>query len=913
MVAHGCSRSFDQCLPNLFILLVYCLAQLNFANPTYIDRVILSTSNDIVSSDISLLFHPKREISSSTVQISPHLEIHYLFSPNLDLLDFDPNCTDRETCFDSMYALDEFLNSIIPWDSKLFSVINEMYTFINLTGSNNPNNPRYVHCESCSTNGESINIKEPNSLMSLSNFIILFNFTFLMFAGLYLCIKTRFMISLLYGITVALNIPPSYAYQCTSIPLSLSDVTLCAGSSCTVTTIANVIIPAFDLNSACLIFISPDGVTPSTTFNITIDHAHWVYSPSFEYVSDDPAIAVLSQCGCPLGIKYSNTYCPAYTYISTLSGYSGATVQSGMHSGIDCSTTWANSLSPGTWCTGTSFAINARYQIIGFSSVPVLDVGVIVQSSTDLLVLEYAGTPIGTVGSNNTMNTTILSDTAVAPVNYFCVVFDRASDSDYYLLPYSECNPLNGFNPRLPGYFKYNQTLGIDPLLKVDVTIRSCQNNLWAYAYPWLNTASFLDSNPSLLGKRQSFVSYLINNYFTPLPGDLGLTPSHEFDPYVYLSQGWFFSTYSGAPQAFGIDLYGNKIPTVTSLSVYVGTYSCLCFQAISGGFVSTTITSSTWYISNLGTPTPNGATGASLQWLQPNSTNTPSLYCFRYYDGTNSFCNSISFQGESWPSFQPATFTYNGTFSTSFGPLSYTTPTSFIAENQFGSLTVQVAFTNQKVQFQLPQSASLIVLEQYWDPVGGVATLKIYSATVGGSCVVATVPTGVIGTQIISVGMTSSNQSFQLTGQNFTGVLTFIFQCYQNQISYNFGYIVFNSNQTVQVPVSEYPGGFDYYIPDGKGGYKQGGLNFGDLFSGWWGSGNWYDWIVNILYWISLVIVIILIIIIGLWIFYFIIFKILPRFTWFAKIFATPLNLAMKLTNLLPPSPFAKKKLHKW
>jgi hypothetical protein len=99
--------------------------------------------------------------------------------------------------------------------------------------------------------------------------------------------------------------------------------------------------------------------------------------------------------------------------------------------------------------------------------------------------------------------------------------------------------------------------------------------------------------------------------------------------------------------------------------------------------------------------------------------------------------------------------------------------------------------------------------------------------------------------------------------------------------------------------------------VPDGKGGYKQGGLNFGDLFTGWWTSGNWWDWIVNILYYIALVIVIILIVILSAWLIVLVI-RFARKFSWFMKIFSLPIKLGMIFKNMLPPSPFSTKS-SKW
>jgi hypothetical protein len=392
--------------------------------------------------------------------------------------------------------------------------------------------------------------------------------------------------------------------------------------------------------------------------------------------------------------------------------------------------------------------------------------------------------------------------------------------------------------------------------------------------------SSWMQQHSAFLSSRLGLGNIMLQNqYFSPDPEDLGTVPHHDFEPNLYLRAGWmFFNNNIGSQSGivyFGIDKSGDVVPAYTSNST--GLPISLNFNYTCISSAGKYVTSYYWY-STYGTVAVDPALGTSvtLYMLFPvvNSSVTPihyqdDIYCVCISPSPTintgnaaSACNGGSFYGQTWPDFQRALFSWNGTFVQNYyGAGNMNVPTKLVTENTVGVLNLLVEFVDQQIVFQNAQSPAIVILNNYIDNVKGTVILYLYSTTIGGQCIIATSPAGVIASQSITVGIVPANITLQLTVPVVCGTLPIFFQCYKYQTSYNvtvnYNVAEITTNETLSSGngVTDSLGsGVSFNIPF-LSGASLGGISFDPV--GFF-SGPWWSWIVNILYYLLIGIVIV-------------------------------------------------------
>jgi hypothetical protein len=469
---------------------------------------------------------------------------------------------------------------------------------------------------------------------------------------------------------------------------------------------------------------------------------------------------------------------------------------------------------------------------------------------SDILALEYNGVTTYGISKFNNLNITIVSDTSVDPLqNNFCAAFDRFSDTDFYILPASLCNNPNTYNTGQIGFFKSNSSNPFPSNLQVTTHMVDCMNNWADVTYPWIQNSAILNQQKQNLASQFPSRPWLSNTFYNPGPGDYGAVPQHDIADYNYLAQGWIIT--DGNSIGFvGINFAGQLVPSASD--PYVQTFSNVLLNT---GLATA---STQYWMSDQQIQVADINTGqiAYINWVIPANQTTSNFtqfgICKTFMSGAAATCNNVSFSALIWPDMYPALFYFDGAFRQTSLPLLTQKPTQVGVENQLGVLNVVATFRNQKLQFQTAQSPTPIFVSNYVDNNRGIVYITWYSSLLGGTCAVSTTPLGIIATQMVNVGITAQNTTFQLISPFYSGPLVFNFQCYQNsaqytvQVAYNINY-----NTTPEVtnttwnPITWFP--FPSIGTPGLGWVNS-------VFDQGMSAGStWLDWFWTILYYIAL------------------------------------------------------------
>jgi len=641
----------------------------------------------------------------------------------------------------------------------------------------------------------------------------------------------------------------SNAQLCTSIPLSLSNIVSCTNGACYPQTSALINLNPIDNSTGCVIFLSPDPTTPATQMNLTTNSAGFNFPITDFYDFDDPYIGWSWNCACNrLTTIYGPGNCPPTGNITGATWVSKVykVEHSGNMGNYGCPNI-GSSAGPGTLCFQGGFWMHHRFKMLLFENLPLKSVEVAIDTPYDTAVLNYGGIPVGIMGFNNSINITLLSDTMVNPLSSACIIFDRASPTDYYIFPLSMCNIKLGYDPAKFGYFKYysSPTNLIDPNLQVDAELFHCWDSV-VFRPRWINTADTLTRNRNKLSVQQNYLSYLIDADFNQFDVDLWEEPYHTFTDFSYIAQGFMFQNSGQGPYQpgfFGITFaqpgtiqYFTPPSLVTSIGNQV-VRNCLIYG-------TNQTLNTTWYQSVNPLVLSWAVPSTSIYFLFPNNS-ISSVFSILAVQGGVNMCSSFSFYMYSWPEFQYSQFTYNisGFFQQTVYSENFLAPqnqsSQFIVKNNLGSLQALITFTGQAITFPTLVSASPVFGEARVDR-SGLIIIRIYSMNQAGYCYVASSNPGNIASVQIALGTIPADYTFQLIGLSYVGDLTLIFQCYQNQVSYTLRGINYMANETRRDK--------EQYVGPGTDGQKV----------GWkfpWNNDGWIpDWLKNILFlgWIA-------------------------------------------------------------
>jgi hypothetical protein len=599
------------------------------------------------------------------------------------------------------------------------------------------------------------------------------------------------------------------AMDCNAVPISLSDLNNCENNVCSFTQTANVAIPISQGSSACLQFFSPDGLTPDTILNITVDHANYIYRFDYNYYTDDPATDVEGFCGCPGG---TTTNCDmsqggvAYRDI--------VFCKTSVHKSDSCPLT-AIFGTPGTWMARLGFGIRKRYKVLKMNGNYNYNIGVVFGSKELEWALEYSGSVIGT-SDNPNFNVTVISDTTKSLFKSDFIVFDISNPTDYWFFDSDQVNSLTAFDigkigwirAGFPGGTPVNKMINPNIMDFIGIGLSDCNRNTFYYNANWLIMGTFLNNAKNRLSHNTLPGSYIIDSDWDPHQPLEKSDPTRDIQPYYYMQDGWIFldafdqikffglnvDDYLVPPPKYGysssISISGNAMWTTDSVRLNLDTATdpnhnklqlsdTLWSEEVSVDDVETNINYDfvTWKIN----PSRLGLLNGTLYGGYCFKTGSSYTYiCGTNPDGTKA---KIEWYAYSWPSMRKSLMSYdwNGDLMETEKPLKEVPESKLIVPINNGVLNVQVRFVNFSIHFTntviRPKMNSLTFDD-------GIFTLVALSQTVSGDCMIASNPAGVITAQKISLTVSPIEYKFHIAVETFNGDVFLQLQCYQFQNS---------------------------------------------------------------------------------------------------------------------------------
>jgi len=597
------------------------------------------------------------------------------------------------------------------------------------------------------------------------------------------------------------------AQTCNAIPIALGNITSCSGNVCYLNQVVNFAIPTAPGSSVCLMFVSPDGISPVQYLNLTVDYSDFVFNPDFQYYTDDPRVTPPAKCICPPGAQATIQTCQWNVYNNYPSANKSGTIwMSGNNPGVNCPGSYIGLTA--THCCSIGFEMAKRFKILHFPQNPTKQFQLTTSFNSTIngtntwnsWSMQYKGIPAYSTSPTGMINTTIISDTSTYSSFWEFLLFDIQANTDYYMLTSSDVNGIDGWDPHKIGYIRVDSygkaTFAPNLQNNIGVIVDDCLNNIFRYNFPWHNTQDMLDQRKRYTSENVWPQSIFVDPefyYAAPFTTQSYVKeePQHSVFPYYYIRDGWLLM--NNGPPFIGLTDQGTLTPAQTGLGF---PSSDPMFQNVSSncGYYNLTNVNNNigWtniYYYDVGTNQP-----ALMQlwswgggWVTPPynaSTNICYAICTFKIGGTTSLyainggCKDINMTAYAWPSMQPAIFTFNNTgfWQT---PSGYTPPlsaTKLYGPVNNGVINVQMQFNNLEIQF----SNSMIqpkITSVGTDNISGL-WVTAQSVTVGGVCYISTNPPGVIITQPITLGVSLSNYSYNFNQAQYTGVLGLVIEC---------------------------------------------------------------------------------------------------------------------------------------
>jgi len=686
-----------------------------------------------------------------------------------------------------------------------------------------------------------------------------------------------------------------YSQDCTTIPVSLSNLQSCTNGQCLFSQVATLALPLGDSNEACLSFTSPDGSGNLLTLNISIIRSHFQWVADYVYYTDNIQVDGRGYCSCPGSISHDYVNCP--TCLALPKFIDTVLCSTGVHNDGSCT---LSAFGGGTWCSRVGLRGRNRFKIIHFQPIIKPSVTMSIQMSyidgtnganvtnPDTIVygLEYDGTVTYFTDPSVPFNITVLSNTGVASFIPEFAVFDNHDTSNFYLLDNSIVNSLNEYNTDKIGWYKTDQKNKVSSSLGNEITTRliNCVNDEFSFNFPWSITNDILTNNKINLASTISPGAMLLDPDYrtTNLPNS---NPDHVIDPYSTVINGWEIVGVDGWPTPIGwINDPFDKLafspqPFSNTFEIVVPncTVHFTVISATSNGSVLTGYYPPNYpgvikaYNIPFLNPYPNNVTGADDETDRDASGITllytadlygkaqldyPTAICTPMFTGdTNNLCDlncvNPSFSAYQWPSFAPTQFTViNGTFhSDQLTESSLPNQSIMTTEMTSGVLNMIVTFNNMSIKFTDTTIKPRILST---NAQGADLSVQVQSLTVAGTCYASTVPNWLMVTQPVTVTVSPITLMFTMSVPAYYGNLSVIIQCYKNSATASVN-TSFNQkiNQTSQL--SENSTGV------GSAGFNWGSLgnpldwfNGSDFGSGGndsiWSTWDWFVWVIEVI-----------------------------------------------------------------
>jgi hypothetical protein len=337
---------------------------------------------------------------------------------------------------------------------------------------------------------------------------------------------------LLIGVSHFDSIVQVSAIDCTAVPISFSDISLCEDDHCFVSQQVFFSIPIFRDSSACLEFVPPDGISASTSVNITVHHPYYEWSSDSVYYTDDSEFGQVSDTGD--GIGGAGT-CPSCT----------TAVPPGSPILCVSDTYIADGNEIGYFCAKIGLAGGDRYKIIELDE-PEIVIDVLVDYNSALYGIVYNGETIElSEDTDNTtdlpFNLTLLSDSAEFPQGFDFVVYDYADACDFYILGNQYVNSITDYDSNKLGWYKPSESKVVSNSITSQITIHlNKQDDTVTTDFGWTEATTLLTDLSSKLSDIVSPGSLLYDSDIgDPDGGCPGqVAPNHRIDPLPNLYDG---------------------------------------------------------------------------------------------------------------------------------------------------------------------------------------------------------------------------------------------------------------------------------------------------------------------------------------------------------------------------------------
>jgi membrane-bound inhibitor of C-type lysozyme len=555
----------------------------------------------------------------------------------------------------------------------------------------------------------------------------------------------------------------------------------CVDGSCYFSQSTTVALPVAPLSTACLEFISPDGLSPPTVVNITMARAFYTYVSDYVYYSDDPSVHSKGFCGCPGGTTVSCSDCPVSVSNSDVSTCTG-----GVHNDDSCFEEWFGG--SGAYCFQTGFTGRNRYKIAKYKDTITKDFLLQFNFGNDSWAIDYAGYPIEYSTETSDFNVTVISDTTVPPIRPEFTVIDLNSPQDFYLLGDDEVNSINDFDYRKLGWYKTNSTTHIDSAIgnQITVSVKNCEDDKFTVTYPWISQAAFLSTKRDKLSKNLIPGSRYIDSEISALYQSSQQIPQHQSGHFFEAMSG-FIALGGGADIAAvgaAIDLDGitHVYPPlvytgVTAASVYKKFDACSLMSDHACNYNYTSVSSNLTASRVLVLVDPVQSDDLYMTILKTSEGH--NLFCAGYTTPYN--CGNQTFHIQIYPTGDIAQIRYDGLFHIKLLTDNLGADTEIMLPTDKGVIEISIEFQNLEVQYDDTSVKPKILSAKQDDDT---ITVTAQSISVAGTCYISTYPAGRIITQTIDLTMAPNDYDYNI-GASITGNLLILIQCYRYNSTY--------------------------------------------------------------------------------------------------------------------------------
>lgn len=576
-------------------------------------------------------------------------------------------------------------------------------------------------------------------------------------------------------------------HSCVSHPVSLSNITNCYDKVCNLTA-TTYIKQQFDgITETCIDFTSGNN-SESSTIHILGSKTVATYPLQDCYFTDDPYMNFTLYCSClsvacnlpPLSLfcesAYNQATCPIHN----------TTSPSVFDKGVGISTDCLGGLK-GHWCSRMILNAAARYKICRLGKPKYSVLFNIHDDHGNVLLNDiYTGGLISYNSSsiNLTMNANL--NTLTHENKY--IIWDRSSNSNYYILPDTVINDINTYNKNKIGWIKiienkiYHQLTHED----FDITLGSCIRNQFDLRHSLLNVAVFLNNHKQFLGNTVGSDRSLMDPLYNPEISDEGITPNHFVSPYKYVHDGFGLYAYDNSVTFFGVqknltnDFYtltfkpdisirtGLGQTTLFSDGTYDYTYDLNCLQLPYMQYYG--YGNRPNYICILLRDTKFGF--ATCPQKSASTTDGVWLQSCTNYNGTGISIPDILL----WPENQYGSVTFNGNFSKTInsdlqGGSFYEYLDSLVVDMVLQYSNISIQFTSYSTK---PKIFNCV---PFYDSI----KFQAFSTSSAGSCYVEVQPLGLIETQSIYLSNNQETYTLDIIGESFIGEASIILKCFRS------------------------------------------------------------------------------------------------------------------------------------